>query len=48
MSLFVDKGRKTPEFRLAPDSANMCFAACLKPEFNGGIEMDGEAVATVF
>ena len=47
-SMFIDKGVKKTEFKLAGDSANMTFAACLKSEFNGGIDMSQESISQVF
>lgn len=43
-----DDGNKVKFFQLTSDSASMNFAACLKPEFNGGLELEGEQQAYVF
>mmetsp|Transcript_14419 Transcript_14419/g.24594 ORF Transcript_14419/g.24594 Transcript_14419/m.24594 type:complete len:263 (+) Transcript_14419:1074-1862(+) len=47
-SVFTDNSTKVKSFKLPADSASMTFAACLKKELNGGIDVDEEQIAYVF
>ncbi len=40
--------KKQTPMKLPGDSAAMTSAACLKPEYNGNIELDDEQISYVF